>query len=118
MRCEYGGTPLVTSVVTMDKKKRICVFNEEIWLPIMMPVMSDRLVISFYEKKNVLKDELISTLVFSIKTLLSQSGSFYWKSLYGAPLENDNKEAALAMNSNPELASLYKGCVLLHVESF
>jgi Ca2+-dependent lipid-binding protein len=110
MRCEYGGKALFTSVVTMDAEKRICVFNQEFWLPVMMPVMSDRLVISIYEHEKILKDVLLGSMVFSVKKLLSQgsnsNGLFFWKSLFGAPLSVDDKDAAYEMNSNPEVASL------------
>ena len=44
----------------------------------------------------------------------SQEGGFYsWCSLYGSPAENTGSEAD-AMNENPEIASVWKGMVLMH----
>ena len=41
-------------------------------------------------------------------------GFFIWRNMNGAPQECDNA-AADAMNNNPEIASDWKGRVLLHI---
>ena len=43
-------------------------------------------------------------------------GFFIWRNMNGAPQECDN-EAADAMNNNPEIASDWKGKVLLHIQA-
>lgn len=43
-----------------------------------------------------------------------KNGRFFWKNVYGAPLDKTNK-AAQNMNENPELGSLWKGRILMQI---
>ena len=43
-----------------------------------------------------------------------KNGRFFWKNIYGAPLDKSNKFAE-QMNENPELGSLWKGRILMQV---
>ena len=43
-----------------------------------------------------------------------KNGRFFWKNVYGAPMDCSNKAAA-NMNENPELGSLWKGRILMQV---
>jgi len=43
-----------------------------------------------------------------------KNGRFFWKNIYGAPLDKSGKNAE-SMNENPELGSLWKGRVLMQV---
>ena len=43
-----------------------------------------------------------------------KNGRFFWKNVYGAPLDKSNS-AAERMNENPELGSLWKGRILMQV---
>lgn len=43
-----------------------------------------------------------------------KNGRFFWKNVYGAPLDKTNK-AAENMNENPELGSFWKGRILMQV---
>jgi len=76
-------------------------------------VASDRLVFKLWDANTASSDELIGSMVFSIKELIACPGpTFNWINVYGAPLgysgENTQK-----MNNNPELASTWKGRVLV-----
>ena len=44
----------------------------------------------------------------------SKNGRFFWKNIYGAPLDTKGKTAA-SMNENPEIGSLWKGRILMQV---
>ena len=44
----------------------------------------------------------------------TKNGRFFWKNVYGAPLDKSNK-AAENMNENPELGSTWKGRILMQV---
>ena len=46
--------------------------------------------------------------------LNTRNGRYFWKNVYGAPLDKSNK-AAERMNENPELGSLWKGRILMQV---
>ena len=84
------------------------------------PVVADRLVIDVFDYNTVASDSHIGSLILSIKKLLadgSQPGGFYtWCSLYGSPADNSGAEAD-AMNENPDIASDWKGMVLMHIEA-
>ena len=43
-----------------------------------------------------------------------KNGRFFWKNIYGAPLDKSNKWAE-QMNENPEFGSLWKGRILMQV---
>lgn len=44
----------------------------------------------------------------------TMNGRFFWKNVYGAPMDKTNK-AAKNMNENPELGSFWKGRILMQV---
>jgi len=48
------------------------------------------------------------------KAVTCKNGRFFWKNVYGAPLDKSNKTAEM-MNENPELGSLWKGRILMQV---
>ena len=81
------------------------------------PVLQDRLVIEVWDY-NTFADQQIGSLILSAKQLLLQGGQeggfFVWKNLYGSPAENTG-EIADQMNNNPDIASDWKGMVLLHI---
>ena len=70
--------------------------------------------------EDALVDEIIGTLLFDLKDIVPDpngvpgkfNGIYDWKNIYGAPLgcsgSNTDK-----MNLNPELASFWKGRVLV-----
>jgi len=43
-----------------------------------------------------------------------KNGRFFWKNVYGAPLDESGKAADM-MNENPEMGSLWKGRLLMQV---
>lgn len=82
-------------------------------LPIQWPVASNRLVFKLYDFESAGSDELVGSMIFSIKDIvLAQTSTFKWVNLYGAPVgysgDNCNK-----MNNNPEYGSAWKGRLLL-----
>ena len=99
-----------------------------------MPVLTDRLVLNFYDKGTI-SDTMFGSLVLSVKKLLAlgnighgardengqelePTGYLLWENIYGAQENyNDAKEAQL-MNENPELASNWRGEVLMQVIAF
>ena len=89
-------------------------WNQEFLIPVQLPIMSGRLVMKLYDEDKI-KDEIVGSIIFNLKECIeSKNGSFFWKNIYGAPLgksgENTDK-----MNSNPDLASTWKGRILMQV---
>lgn len=86
-------------------------------LPIQWPVASNRLVFGLYDYDSAGSDELVASMIFSIKEIVKEPGAkFKWLNLFGAPLDcsGDNTKR---MNNNPELASTWKGRLLVQFYS-
>ena len=111
-----GGNPVKTDVHNQINKK--VPVNQKFLLPVQTPVLQDRLVIEVYDW-NLTSDTIIGSLILSTKKLIaegSKPGGFYmWRSIYGSPPDNTNAHAD-AMNKNPNMASDWKGMVLLHID--
>lgn len=91
---------LKTSVVTM--KDNLVAWDQEMWLPIQWPVASNRLVFKLYDYDKTDTDDLVGSMIFSIKEIVNTvGGAFKWINLYGAPAgctgANSDK-----MNNHPE----------------
>ena len=76
--------------------------------------MASRVVMKLYDEDNI-SDEIVGCLLFNLKDCIGpKNGKFFWKNVYGAPVgykgENTNK-----MNENPDLASTWKGRVLMQI---
>jgi len=76
--------------------------------------MSGRLVMKIWDEDK-LKDEIIGSLVFNLKECINErNGRYFWKNIYGAPLDKSGANTDL-MNSNPDVASTWKGRILMQV---
>ena len=80
---------------------------------------SDRLILKVFDEDKI-TDEIVGSMYFSLKRIVNESGPegvMVWKNLYGSPLgcsgDNTNR-----MNDNPEIASTWKGRILMHLSSF
>ena len=57
----------------------------------------------------------MGSLLFNLKECINQkNGTFFWKNIYGAPLDKSGANTDL-MNSNPDCASTWKGRILMQV---
>ncbi len=64
-----------------------------------------------------MKDEVVGSILFNLKECIGPlNGKFFWKNIYGAPLDKSGENTEL-MNSNPEGASTWKGRILMKVEA-
>lgn len=62
-------------------------------------------------------DEIIGSFELNAKDIIGKkNGLFFWKNIYGAPLNFSNKSVD-NMNDNPALASFWKGRILMQVEA-
>lgn len=62
-----------------------------------------------------LSDEIVGSLLFNLKECINQrNGKFFWKNVYGAPVGYSGDNTNL-MNANPDIASHWKGRVLMQV---
>ena len=65
-------------------------------IPVQVPVLSDRMVLSFYDDA-VGTDSLVGSLVMSVKKMIRlgkrPNGYTNWESLYGCQKDMDDNEA-------------------------
>jgi hypothetical protein len=78
--------------------------------------MTSKLVMKLYDEDK-LKDEIVGTMVFNLKDYIDEKNGepcsrFFWKNIYGSPLGVSGANTNL-MNSNPDLASHWKGRILM-----
>lgn len=58
-------------------------------------------------------DEVVASMNFNLKDCIgSLNGKYFWKNLYGSPLGKSGENTKL-MNENPEVASTWKGRILM-----
>ena len=88
-------------------------------IPAQIPMLGGRLVFKVYDD-DTLGDELIGAIYFNIKDYIPDAdgnpgrfnGTYDWKNIYGAPT-GVSGDTTKKMNENPEIASLWKGRILM-----
>jgi hypothetical protein len=83
------------------------------WLPIQWPVASNRLIFKLYDYDATASDELVGSMMFSIKEIVNTpGGETKWINLYGAPVGYSGGNCD-KMNNHPEHSSSWKGRILV-----
>lgn len=78
--------------------------------------MSGRVVMKVMDQ-DLVGDDIVGSLLFNLKDCIDKdklNGKFFWKNIYGAPLDKSGANTDL-MNSSPECASTWKGRILMKV---
>jgi len=76
--------------------------------------MGGKLPFKVYDD-DTLGDELVGSFNLNTKDIIGDlNGKFFWKNIYGAPIGVSGKNADW-MNSDPSIASLWKGRILIQV---
>jgi hypothetical protein len=111
---------LKTKVVIFEKDD--IHWNQEIWLPAQYPVIEGRIVVKLMDedKDSLAGNETIGSLLFDAEEIIEGSleGKMRWVNIYGSPMGQSDTAAKREMNENPEIASNWKGRVLLQVCCF
>lgn len=82
----------------------------------MSPVVASRIILKIYDYDATDSDDLIGSIVCNFNQIKDKdNGRIMWKNIYGAPTGVSGKNTNL-MNRNPELASTWKGRVLMQCE--
>lgn len=96
---------ITTTTKTVD-------WNQEFCIPCQLPIMSSRVVMKLFDEDK-LADEIVGSLLFNLKDVLkNKNGIFFWKNIYGSPMDVSGSNVK-DMNANPEVASFWKGRVLM-----
>ncbi|OMJ83746.1 hypothetical protein SteCoe_15288 [Stentor coeruleus] len=113
---QFGGAKKKTSVKDADNVRFSVSWYEDIFLPVMMPNVSSRLVIKVMDQDKTSKNDTVGCLTFDFKSI--EKGDFseyFWTDIYGAPPDTGNRHAK-TMNSVPEAASVWHGRILLKIK--
>ena len=118
VRAKIGGKQIKTSCITTENDEAS--WFETLLIPVRMPIMSGKLLLSVMDRDNVV-DECAGSLIFDYKELLSmEQRTFFWANVYGAPGQEGmiakGGDMVDAMNEDPSIATLWKGRVLVGVE--
>jgi len=91
-------------------------WNNEFLIPCQLPIMSSRIVMKLFDEDKI-SDEIVGSLLFNLKECIGKKkGTYFWKNIYGAPL-NYSGDNANKMNETPEVASCWKGRILMGVDA-
>jgi hypothetical protein len=78
--------------------------------------MSSRCVLKIFDQDKT-KDEIVGSILINLKDYIGDSelnGKVMWRNIYGSPLKCSGTNTDL-MNANPEIASNWKGRVLMQI---
>lgn len=121
--CVAKKRKLKTDVLVMEEGGKPINWNQEFWIPAQIPLIQSRIVIKMMDEDNTC-DEVVGSIHFDIKEIIDryknkQAPIFEWKNVYGSPLEGMtdffNAAARDEMDDFPDLASFWKGRVLIQV---
>jgi hypothetical protein len=110
---------LKTKPVTQSKNTQECLIEQEFWLPVQWPLASDRLILKIYDYDRIGSNELVGSMYFSLKKFINdygEEGSLQWLNVFGSPLGRSG-HTTQEMNEYPEMASTWKGRILMHIAS-
>jgi len=119
---KINGKKIKTSCHTTENDE--ATWNETLMIPVRMPIMSGKLLLSVMDRDTV-NDETAGSLIFDFKELLAMpQKSFFWSNIYGASgqeevtlVESDERKRLVEeMNTDPSKATLWKGRVLIGIE--
>jgi hypothetical protein len=113
-----GNPPCRTTVVTVGGRANlVAAWEEEVWVPVTLPTMSDVVTLSVWDE-DALCDELVGTVSefrFSRARAAGAAGTGpRWANLYGAPAgAAEGGTAAAVMRRYPKKASAWCGRLLV-----
>jgi hypothetical protein len=70
------------------------------------------------DKEDMSSDETAGSILFFTKDIIEGhygEGKFFWKNVYGSPMNMSDSKYKREMNLNPEVASFWKGRILFEV---
>ena len=110
----YKNQRLKTKVLVQEEGGAPVNWNQEIWLPAQLPIISSRIILKLMDLDNT-TSETAGSLRLDAKDIIEgkYNEKFIWKNIYGSPLNQRDSKFKEQMNDNPELASNWKGRILM-----
>ena len=115
IQMKFAGKQFRTKVVTMKEGDNKVVWNQAFTFAVELPLFQDDLKVRLWDSNDGVADTCMGTLPFKITDIQKNDyKKARWCNVYGSPVNNPDKEEEVEeMNSNPELASKWKGRLLL-----
>ncbi|KAF0685796.1 Aste57867_22404 [Aphanomyces stellatus] len=123
-----GAKSIRTRVKTKNgERHQLCpAFNDDLWMVVREPSMANKVTLAVKDWDRLASDEIVAHSYHSLRLIkkmcsASSSGVYgpLWITLYGAPLNFTGSVipgencAKIEMNLNPDLASFYRGQILV-----
>ncbi|CAG9316505.1 unnamed protein product [Blepharisma stoltei] len=109
----FAGAESKTSTQAADKATLSAYWYEEIYLPVLVPSVTNTMSLTFWDYDSTSADDLVGSVIFSFdKIKRGLYKDYFWANIYGAPPLAEG-EAAEFMNHVPQHASTWRGRVLL-----
>jgi hypothetical protein len=112
----YKKKKLRTKILVMEEGGAPIDWNQEFWIPAQIPIISGKMIVRLMDSDDI-TDETVGSLSFDVKDIIEGKGNgkFVWKNIYGSPMNLSNSAAKRAMNEDPQLASFWKGRILMQI---
>jgi hypothetical protein len=114
-----GNDPLKTKFVTSHGKANLtCVWNEELWLPVLTPTMSNKIEVAVWDYDKLRPNDRVGTILLNFEDVCNgKMKAAKWYSVYGAPDGVKLGANKNMMNRLPSKATNYR-CPNCRVWSF
>lgn len=115
IRINFKNKILKTKICKFTKGGDPVDWNMEFLLPCQMPVLAPYINLRLMDE-DVGSDEMAGTIQLATKDLIEKEymhNLICWKSFYGSPLNQSGSDAKTLMNREPNLASNWKGRLLV-----
>ena len=118
---DHMGDTLRTK--TVKQEDELVEWDQEMLLPLEVPLSKEMLTFSLYDYDFGTRDELVASMKFSLKEILKTDSSkcgpgdvnytTRWVNLFGCNPDYAGRKAAGPQNENPDEATTFKGRVLV-----
>ena len=113
---EFAGAKVRTKKRKADENSYSAFWYEDLYLPVSLPNVTSNLILRVWDHDIPDGDDLVGTLKFLYEDIVEGLyENYFWMNIYGAPKQLDNEEAT-KMNTMPELASAWRGRILLSIK--
>lgn len=111
---KYLGLTRCTTVIPM--KNEVIHWNEIIDIPVSIPTVSQKIVLTIKDHDSASKDDLVGSIEINVNDVINKNmyNELRYFDIYGSPFNDDSKYCTL-MNNNAEIGSAWKGRILMKI---
>jgi len=114
---EFAGNKATSKYYAADTANRSVTWNEDLLVPAILPVVSGRVKVAIWDHDLGSKDDFVGELFFEFEEIMKgKLEKLFWANIYGSP-PGALGDWAIKMSSEPELATFWRGRVLLSLKA-